>query len=239
MEVEVIDLKDVTSDSVPPGSIVITTVELQEPLLTGITNDLMQQIKLLSENAAILLWVTGGGLFKAQRPEFALVLGLARSIMLERPSLKMPVLDVDRYSERPVTTSNNILKVLRQTMHSRKPDLEFRQHDGVLYSSRFVPAASLNKRFRQVQDGETVQTSVTGADTYKLAIKHVGKLESLYFVKHDPVEVQPGYLQVKVKSVGLNAKVRILHLCFWQGSDCIGLLRSKRQDQHCSLHVCT
>lgn len=209
-EAKLLHLEDVSSRNIPLGSIVVTTIELEDPVLASMTEPQLQAVKIMADNASVLLWITGGGLYKAERPEFALILGLARSLMLERPSQKIAVLDLDNHMIDATTSSEHVVSVLHEAMYSSKPDFEYRQHDGVLYNSRFVPDLSLNKRFRQAQDAEAVTLPVSEAGNCQLALKRVGQTNTLHFKQvRDDTELQPGYLEVQVKAVGINAKVSL------------------------------
>lgn len=97
--VEHVSFEEIRSSNIPPRSIIVTTIELEDPLLANMTNTELQAIKTMTDNASILFWVTGGSLFKSHLPMFSLVLGLARSLMLERPSFKIPVLDLDKITD--------------------------------------------------------------------------------------------------------------------------------------------
>ncbi|KAI9742877.1 MAG: hypothetical protein M1818_003606 [Claussenomyces sp. TS43310] len=206
-EVALISLEDVTYENVPLRSTVVSTIELEDPVVATMTAAQLQAVKIMAENASNFLWITGGRLFKAQRPEFALVLGLARSLMLERPSLKMPVLDLDNGLTGAAASSKHVIAVLHQAMHSNKPDFEYRQYDGILYNSRFVPDVSLNRRFRQVQDAEVIELPVADAGNCSLAMKNAGQIDSLRFEEAEKrTAIKPGYVEVQVKAVGINAK---------------------------------
>lgn len=157
----------------------------------------------------MILWVTGGGLFKAKRPSFALASGFSRTLNLEQPSNSMFLLDFDVETENIPDCANNIVAVLHQALCSSKPEFEYLQHKGALYSSRFVPEESMNKRFRRGQNSETVTLSLDEARYCRLNIKSPGQLDSLcfdQFLRKD-TDIQPGYVEVKVQSIGLNAKV--------------------------------
>lgn len=211
-KVTIIHLEAVSSESIPIDSIVVATVEARKPLLAVLTPIQMSGIKRMAENASVLLWITGGGLYKARHPEFGLVLGLARSLMLERPSLRVPVLDIDDQEDLKSTCAN-IAQVLRRAVYAENPDLEYRQYRGVLYNSRFIQDIALNARFRKIQSTEAEETSITGADSFKLAIKHIGRLDSLCFEIKDQTKLKPGYIEVQVKVVGVNAKVSSTAFC--------------------------
>ncbi len=179
--------------------------------MADVTEEEFESVKLLSENASVLLWITGGELFKGHRPKFSLILGLARSLMLERPSLSMPVLDIDDINNSLDVSTTNVIYVLRQAMQNSKPEFEFRQKDGNLYISRFVPDISMNKRFSQTQNAESVPTTVREAGHCELALKDTGQIDSIYFEQKPKINVdlEPHSVEVRVKAVGLNAKVRV------------------------------
>ena len=210
-EVQQVSLIQDPLDTVAPGSIVITTLELEEPLLADMTDHQMRMVKRMIDNASILLWVTGGALFKAQRPLFALVLGLARTVMLERPTLKMPVLDLDTTTHDLATSARNVVVVLRQAMCSPSPDFEFRQQDGVLHVSRLTPDRLVNQKFRQSKNAELVSKSLESAGNCRLNIREVGQIATLHFKQQSVTtkDLPEEYLEVQVKAIGLNAKVLI------------------------------
>lgn len=173
----------------PQSSIVITTIESRTSILDKITESQLQAIKIIAERASIFLWIANGRLFRAQKPEFSLILGLSRSLMLERPSLKMPVLDLDSSLTDMETTSIHVVSVLKEVLWSAKPDYEYRQYEDLLYISRFVHDSSLNQLFRQAQDNEVVSLPIEKAGTCQLAPKTFGQLDTLRFNEIAKVEV--------------------------------------------------
>ena len=213
--VDRVRLEDVSPANIPNGSVVISTIELEDPILEETTPQEMEWIRVITDNSSTLVWVSGGGLFKAERPSFSLVHGFARSVMLEQPSLKMFLIDFDVTSETHSSSVANTLTVLHQGIHSSKPEFEYLQHDSVLYSSRFVPEESKNKRFRQGQNAETVDTALQNAGNCQLNIKSPGQLDSLHFTQRSDGNdvLQPGYVEVRVQAVGLNAKVCFASSC--------------------------
>ena len=202
-----VSFRNMSSSQIPPQSIVVTTIELEESILARMTDSELQAIKVMTDNASILLWITGGALFKAQRPLFSLVLGLSRSMMLERPSLKMPVLDLDNISSAWNLSSESVIFILRQAMHKAKPDYEYRQYNGTLYNSRFIPDLSINKQFRHSQNAEIIFTSIKEAGHCQLSMRSVGQIDTIHFEQQQNLELLPQCVKIQVKSVGINAKV--------------------------------
>ncbi|TAQ88229.1 hypothetical protein B7494_g3462 [Chlorociboria aeruginascens] len=204
--ITLLSFSEVSPTTIPPNAILVTTIELANPILGDVSEAQLNAIKIMAEQASVLLWITGGRLFKAKHPQYSLVLGLARSLMLERPALKMPVLDLDNGITETATTCSHVVSVLQQ-LWSAKPDYEYRQYEGILYISRFLSDTALNKRFRQVQDAEVVPLPVEKVEASKLAMKSAAQIDTLHFEEIDRLaELKPGYIEVSVKAVGLNAK---------------------------------
>lgn len=206
--VEVLNLDEVTDETVPPGSAVITTVELDRPLLSTISSTQLSHLQILCENASLNLWLTCGSLYKASQPDNALILGLSRSLMLERPSLKMPVFDLD-VTTSPALSARNVGLVLKEVIVSGKGlDTEYRQHDGVVYHSRFIPDVALNHNFRRVHEGAVIQIPFGTAGYCRIGMENVGQLDTLRFEEVELEQPLPkGYVEVQIRAMGINAKV--------------------------------
>ncbi|VUC37208.1 unnamed protein product [Clonostachys rosea] len=188
-------------------STIISLLEAEEPLLASLTEDEMRRLKLLTDNAATLLWVTGGGLIDGKHPDMGLAAGLSRALTLEQPSLRMLTYDVDMPGMCPEHTAKNLLQVLgsSQSAHS---DSEFAEKGGLVHISRFVPDAKLNHLFKRAQGASTVETTLgNAAGTLELAISHPGQFDTLYFREVETVsQLKKDEVAVYVKAVGLNAK---------------------------------
>lgn len=210
VSVDVLGLHDISKDTICPDSIVITTVELEAPLLSVVTPIQLEHLKILFENAPFILWITGGSLYKASKPDYAVVLGVSRSLMLERPSLKMPVFDIDLTTPPDISAQNAVL-VLKEVMSSVEvPDTEYRQHEGVIYHSRIIPDVALNNEFRRAQEEIVTQVPLEESGYLKMGMKNVRDINSLRFEEAEKDELVPrGYVEVQVRARGINTKVRI------------------------------
>lgn len=198
-------LNEVTENSITPGATVFSFIECHKPVLSSATDDEMYRIKLITNNASNIIWVTGGNLLEGTRPDFALVSGLARALMLEQPSLKFFTFDVDDIVSQVQLTAEHLVSVL--TQKSNSIDFEFIQRQTVVHVSRFVPDDCLNKSFVQKQGIGIIDMPLQEAKPVKMSIERVGQFDSLFFrqVKlQGPLQATD--IQVQVKSVGLNAK---------------------------------
>ena len=201
-----LSFNEVSNTTVPPGTTVFSLLESERPLLSGISDDEMQRVKVITNNASRLVWVTCGNLLKGGRPDFGLVSGLSLALVLEQPSLTFITFDVDSISASVEKTADNIIAVLRQSNEGVK-DLEFVQNDGVVHVSRFVPDDGLNESFRKKQGDDTVDMPLSEAKPAQLSIGRVGQFDTTYFKQVTSPEVlRAGDVQVGVKSVGMNAK---------------------------------
>lgn len=211
--VRLVALQDVSPTTVPPGSIVVNLSETSKPLLADISPTDLQSIKFITDAASTVLWITGGGLFKARRPEYALVLGLARAVMLEQPTTKFFVLDVDDTNATLNSTTDQVLWILSQAKESQPQQFEYMSYEGALHTSRFEDNSFLNRNFQSRQNLETVTTTLSEAGDCSLSIKYPGITESLYFSQSAPKAfLDPNSVEVETRCVGLNAKVSARHV---------------------------
>jgi acyl transferase domain-containing protein len=204
----------VTAELLQAHSNVIATVELDDPLLSNVTEDEMTRVKLLTDNCATLVWVTGGRLLQGSRPEMGIVYGLSRALMLEQPSLRFFVVDVDtEASSSPSdidTAATNVLHVLAQAVQAPEPDFEFIHAAGMLHVSRFLPAEAINSTFREKQGAEKRTLTLAEAQPFHLDIERVGQTDSTFFRQDEAavdVPLVAGQVEVSVKAVGLCSRV--------------------------------
>ncbi|RAH64472.1 type I polyketide synthase [Aspergillus aculeatinus CBS 121060] len=213
--VDIIGLSQVSPATVPDRSFVVSTLEQQQPLLTTINEHELAQLQSITDRVAKIVWIVNGGFIGGEKPDFAPVLGLSRALMLEQPSLQFAVLDMgDETSSTSSSaaasadTLRNVVHVLDRLIHDPEPDFEFAQRDGVLHISRWEPDERLNETFRLKQNRDTVDLSLSTARGCKLGIKDPGQMDTIHFVQeeHHPTALHPDYVEISVKSVGMNAK---------------------------------
>lgn len=202
-----IKFSEVTEDAIRPGAKIFSLLEVEERLLSSMTEDDMVRLKLLIKTASKLVWVTGGGFLNASRPDFALASGLARAVMVENPSFGFYTFDIDPVDLESPETALNLSAVLHQPK-TLASDHEFVQHKGIVHVSRFVPDDDSNQTFRQRQGNETRSMSLAEARPSRLNVGRIGHFDTINLKKQStrrPI-VEPGYVEVEVQAVGLNAK---------------------------------
>lgn len=144
------------------------------------------------------------------RPDFAIVSGVSRAVMLDQPAMKFLTIDVDDTASHFARTTENILPVLSQGISEDRPDFEFIQHHGTLHVGRFAPEKMLNSRFRRKQGLEIASTSLIEAKPCQFSLGDSGQAESSFFKKMESVnnDLEPDYVEVDFKSVDIDAHSR-------------------------------
>ena len=200
-----IALNELTAEHVPKGTTIFNLCELTSPLLSTISDEDMQRVKVMMDRAAFLVWATGGNILQGNQPDFALVSGLARAIGMEQPSLKFYTYDIDDPEVDMNTTAQNLISVLNQ--QSLKPDMEFAQREGIVHVSRFTPDEGLNTAFRNKQGLEPSTLALADANDVRLAIEGPSQFDTVFFRQQEaPSSISPSDIRIKVASVGVNAK---------------------------------
>ncbi len=206
---ERVSLSLITIASLPPGTSVICTVELYKPMLTTLTESEMSSTKIMTDQAAYILWVHGGGNMDAKCPNLAMVTGFARSLVLEQPSLRFFTHDIDDPDADPEASITNIFRTLDDLHSEDCQDLEVVEKHGVPFTQRFVPDESLNETFRQKQGNRFAVKRLGEHKPVRLTIQSIGQFDTLAFQPETNSDdaLKAGCVEVDVKSVGLNAKV--------------------------------
>jgi hypothetical protein len=213
-------LDQVTAELLQAHSNVVATVELDNPLLSNVTEDEMRLVKLLTDNCTNLVWLTGGRLLQGSRPEMGIVYGLSRALMLEQPSLRFFVIDVDTEATSSPsdieTAAASVTHVLTQAVQAPEPDFEFVHAAGMLHVSRFLPAEALNSTFREKQGAEKRTLTLAEAQPFHLDAERVGQTDSIFFHQDEATVDTPlvsGHVEVSVKAVGLCSRVSLGYSC--------------------------
>ncbi|KAI2468602.1 polyketide synthase [Annulohypoxylon bovei var. microspora] len=204
-EVKIFSLSDIQEGCIGPGSTIFSFLEAEKPFLSVMSDQEFMKLQTIVDNASQLVWITSTDLLSGCRPESGLAFGLSRAIMMEQPSTKFYIFDVDDIHLHTERTFANLVLVLRQ--RSGTVDYEFAQSKGIVHVSRFVPDDELNSKFRQKQGASLIETPLGRAKPAQLTISEVGNFDTLHFERFAlPAELSSDEVQVSVKSVGLNAK---------------------------------
>ena len=206
--VDRVNLSTLTTAIFTPATTVVCTVELYEPMLTTLSETEMSSMKIITDNAAHILWIHGGGNINATRPDLAMVTGFSRSLVLEQPSLRFFTFDLENPEENMEASVANILASVDDLHDDDCKDLEVVENNSIPYTQRFVPEEGLNSTFRQKLGNRAAIKTLAEAKPARLTIHSLGQFDTLAFAPElDTVyDLNPDTVEVDVKSVGLNAK---------------------------------
>ena len=201
---------ELTSGVISAQATVISTIELMTSLCSSISIEELGLMKIITDNASNLIWITGGNLILGAKPDFALAAGLSRAVMIEQPALNFLTFDVQNTKSDFDPTASNIAVILDEALRGQISDYEYLQQEGFVCVSRFVPDPRLNEVFREKQDAQIKSMQLQESTPCRLTIDAPGQLHSIHFEKMDDQETNlpPDFIEVNVKAVGLNAKVR-------------------------------
>ncbi|CAN8101888.1 unnamed protein product [Discula destructiva] len=184
-------LLDLTSSKV--SQYVIMFVDVEVPLLFSLRESEFLAVQNIICHASSLLWVTDEGCIRGERPEHAMVRGLARACAAERASLDFRVLDIELGGIDPSAIVRSVIRIsrLQIDMTEETPEREFAVSGGKTYISRIVPAEDLNRLYsarnkpqsRIFSPGDRIAGVVAKS---KLVFRQLDKEAA---VKHEHVEV--------------------------------------------------
>ena len=208
-DIKRISLNKLLPDMVTPKSTVISTVELEKPILSTLTASESINVKAMTDNATNLIWLTSGDNMNGGNPDMSLVSGLSRALMLEQPSLRFFTLDIDKPDINIDLSVQHVIALVEEADNIEVSDFETVQHEGLLHISRFVPEEALNATFRQKQNGLVVSQPLGQSKPSSLTIQSVGQFDTLAFTETTAVsgDLKADHVEVQIKSISLNVKV--------------------------------
>jgi len=180
LRVESVSLLHV-SDVISPGSTVILTGELEQPLLTELSPEALVAIQFLVKKVSLAIWITNCGMLDGKFPEKSLAFGFAKTLMSEQPSFRLSCFDVDPTETNVTRSAKNILDHFyrTQTTPALGAETYLAESNGLVYVSRLVPDRRENLNFERIVNPPIEAHRLT--DELELDFTKVGHVESFYF----------------------------------------------------------
>ncbi|KAI0505869.1 putative polyketide synthase [Xylaria bambusicola] len=195
----------------------ISLLEMESEFLATLSSKDMNRLRKVTDVVTSLLWLTGGNMLSAPKPDLTLSSGLSRALMLEQPSLLFTVADIGAADlNNPdiiQSTCENVLRALVTGQHATT-DTEFVQLGPLLHISRFYPDLPINSLFRQrmTPEDELMKSEPLGSiGPARLSIGQVGMTDTMHFQQISEAgagtkQPPPGFVDVDLKAISLNAK---------------------------------
>lgn len=176
-------------------------------------------LQTLLKSASSALWVTNGGLLKNQQPMFAMISGIARGISTEMNHLRFSLLDLDQEVEQSVSKTCDLLLQFERKIADKSTEnyTEYRQRDGIIFTSRLQADHLLNESSRaeaeHQKSGELICLDKLKHTPLRLDIQSPGILSSVYFREDHELDqsLNDDCVEIEVKAIGVNSRVRAHH----------------------------
>jgi len=193
-----------TLDMIPPARqtiISIIDLDLQSSFFSQVDSmgfvafqDFLKRI-----NKSGILWVTGAAQVKCKDPRYAMVLGMARTIRIEA-NIDMATLELEHFNQQGWSATQKVLEDFDRRLHEPDVDpvLEYVHSDGYIQTGKF----------HWIKIVDELKHPVHVSKPKRLDIRQRGALQTLHWKQFTPSELLDDQIEVEVKAVGMNFKVR-------------------------------
>lgn len=200
--------------------IVLILDELHDPTLSNISTAQWRSLQNLIVPQNMILWVTTGSQLEVNRPDNALVYGLARTLRAEDPHLTFITLDVESGSDvETISAIHRILHYMKRLGGQVPTESEYCERRGVLYINRVFPNDEINQAENDGTNG--AQPRLMSLHDHKSCVRmtceRVGTLDSLQFNEVSTLEapLENGFAEIDIHAAGLNFKVITHSSMYW------------------------
>lgn len=197
------------------NKLVVSFLEVEEPLLMDMSEELFTTVKALAMESTAMLWVTrSGSISGTVFPGYEVAIGLFRSIRSEDETRRLLTVDLsqelDLASPKAAELVTEVFKCMGETGDFVSADSEFAEKDGLLHVQRLVEDNGLNSA--EAKAGPKAQPVVSplnqGGRKLILRIGQTGSLDSLHYEDNDELMnglLPPEWLEIKIMCTGKEA----------------------------------
>ena len=205
---EIIELSEISRINIPKSAFIIFLPELERSFLYELSEADFRLLKIMTEAAQNLLWVTHASGNHPESPKLAMIDGLARTWRSEDNNRTIVTLRLEDAEKDARGWSKTIMKVLEATVSqpSEAIELEYIQRDGALLISRAIEPSYLDEELYTKSAPRMKQVELRDAGPVELAVGTRGLLDTLRFIPDEEYwkELPDDHVEVEIKYVGLN-----------------------------------
>jgi NADPH:quinone reductase-like Zn-dependent oxidoreductase len=195
------------------GRYCIYLLEMWEPLLSRLDPYTFASIRSALISSPGGIWVTCGGLIDGMDPDYALHVGILRTLRLEETTKRLISFDIPRQVD-PWTTEScqMITDVVRSTFDlniaTDSIDLEYAARDSTICIARILESPDADNAAATLSN--TTQSGLrefVGSHTpLHIDVGTTGNLDSIRFVEDEKIDssLDDGYIEVEPKAFGVN-----------------------------------
>ena len=158
--------------------------------------------KLLTQQQKNIVWLLECATIDSQKPEHAIISGLARSARSENDQLRLVVLDVAEASD-----GHRVSQLLMQLLDRRIKEDEVTERNGTLFIPRVEADDKLNSKLPNGLNGEPRIERFGQERSLALSIGRVGLLETLVFADDEKLidsSLEDDELEIEVRASAIN-----------------------------------
>ncbi|RYP89479.1 hypothetical protein DL769_000030 [Monosporascus sp. CRB-8-3] len=188
--------------------IVISLIELDEPLFNVLSSNVFHAVKQLIRNTRNLLWVTSASKNQPSYPFYNLMKGLFRCMRVEAIEKRIVQLEVESCSVSSCLCFASIFKVFIEAFGSRCPEAEYRVENGMITTGRLIEEVSLDDEMKGFAYPQMRSEPWIGGRPLKLVLGTPGDFNTLHFIEDTAYEDKLGSdkIEIQTKEWGLNFK---------------------------------
>ncbi|KAG8157127.1 hypothetical protein KVR01_013117 [Diaporthe batatas] len=222
-------------------TVMIILAEIDQPFLASLDQSSFNFLQAILTKVQKILWVTSSAVSSPTFPEVQMVLGLARVLFVEKPSLQFVTLSFSSPAHDMELFVRCISQVTSDTVAKLScsgRDLEYVERDGTLLIGRVVDSDELNERVCDKTQTIGRRLALSDSPPLKLSIANSGLLDSIRW-EADPqyhTDLDPNEIEIKVQAVGVNFRDLLVVLGKYSestvGCECAGIVT--RIGAHCN-----
>lgn len=212
----VLSLDDIHSSSISSDDIVVSLIEVGNPILASIAEAQFSQLQTLIKQTNNLIWVTapqdgngnGNGEFQSK---YAIARGFLRTLRSETPHARIISLAIEDLS-----STNAWAEWISRTVNvafktSPAPDLEYVVRSGLIHTARAVEDVTGNTTLNSLLFPSVQELAWKDGPAVKLALGTPGSLGSLRFEQEgarnsNSSEIGPGEIEIEARAWGLTRR---------------------------------
>ncbi|RYP42530.1 hypothetical protein DL767_000218 [Monosporascus sp. MG133] len=188
--------------------IVVSLIELDEPLFNVLSSNIFHAVKRLIHNTRNLLWVTSTSRSQPSYPFHNLMKGVFRCIRVEAIEKRIVQLELESCSVSSCLCFAYIFKVFSEAFGSRSPEVEYRVENGMITTGRLIEEVSLDDKVKGFASPQMRNEAWMGGRPLKLVLGTPGDFNTLHFIEDTAYEDELGSdkIEIQTKEWGLNFK---------------------------------
>lgn len=232
----VLALDDIHPSSVGTDDIVVSLVEVDQPLLAGIPEAQFVQLQTLIKQVTHLFWVTAprDGADDAHLPQYSIAQGFLRTVRAEIPHARIVSLAIEDAAGKDARSE--YIKTVVETAFgpSPAPDLEYVVRSGLVHTSRAVEDVDGNATLNSLLSPRVQALAWKDSPAVKLTPGTFGGLESLLFEQDEihSTPLGPHEIEIEARAWGLSrwdvlsasGRLESCHESGDLGADCAGVV---------------